>query len=795
MYRLNFDGWPLYDPRGANKTDRLIIRDPDVQIGVNMAGSVKFTIDPGHPNADKVTKLHGTLELTDDAGVLFRGRVLDERQTFYNAVEYTAEGALAWLNDGIVEPYDFPADFQADPAYQAAAASGNVVAFFLGWLLDGYNAHALPERQIKLGTVTVADPNNYITRADTNYPSTFEVISKKLAGSQLGGYLVMRYEADGNYLDYLSTFTGTNAQQITFGENLLDLVRECSAADVCTAVLPVGAEGLTLEGLPDGPQENGLVKAGKVLYNPQAEADYGRIIRKVEYSDITQAQNLLRTAAKDMGAEIRLPESLQVQACDLHYLDGTVPSFRLGLYTVIVSAPHDIVRKSYPLTELRPNILNPGATPITLNGTAAQLTARLRQAQQAEQERTDSAMRAVVKQASDMLQEILEQASGLYCTPEAQADGSTIYYLHDKPTLADSKNVIKLTADAIGFSTDGGHSYPYGFTVTGDMVARVLSAYGVNADWINAGTVNLGKLRVEGDLGGIAEGQGRDQYGPTRGLIIYGPAGLDADGNAIPPYIIMTDKGFRVQIDADRDFYFVAGSNLVVNSGERVNGAFRATGRIRCDSDMYAGQAIWLDQDMVASAPHISVFTSETGGLNLVGYSRTSSAEWLCYAGGRLVIHGGDITSDVAIQTTSDRDAKKDIEPLEYTPAAPAGASDSPQEAPSIDGDPNPTPSLATLYEAFVDALTPVRFHYKEQAAADAPLHIGYIYQDALAALEAVGLGKADLAALGEGLDENGNVHRGIAYSELIPLLHLKIKRQAAEMDALAARITALEAR
>ena len=170
MYRLNFDGWPLYDPRGANKTDRLIIRDPDVQIGVNMAGSVKFTIDPGHPNADKVTKLHGTLELTDDAGVLFRGRVLDERQTFYNAVEYTAEGALAWLNDGIVEPYDFPADFQADPAYQAAAASGNVVAFFLGWLLDGYNAHALPERQIKLGTVTVADPNNYITRADSNYP-------------------------------------------------------------------------------------------------------------------------------------------------------------------------------------------------------------------------------------------------------------------------------------------------------------------------------------------------------------------------------------------------------------------------------------------------------------------------------------------------------------------------------------------------------------------------------------------------------------------------------------------------
>lgn len=489
MYKLNFDGWPLYDPRGANKIDRLIILEPEVEIGVNKAGSIKFAVPPGHPNADKITKMCGTLELTDDAGVLFRGRVLDDRQTFDKSTHYTAEGALAWLNDGIVEPYDFPADFQSDPAYQAAAATGNVVAFFLGWLLDGYNAHAAPDRQIKLGNVTVTDPNNYITRADSNYPSTFEVLSKKLAGSALGGYMVMRYEADGNYLDYLSTFVGTNAQEITFGENLLDLVQESTAADLYTAVLPIGADGLTLAGLPDGPQENGLVKAGKVLYNPQAEAEYGRIIRKVEYTDITLADNLLRTAAKDMGAEIRLPESLQVRACDLHYLDGKTPSFRLGLYTVVVSAPHGIVRKSYPLTDLQPNLLNPAATPITLNGAASQLTARLRQAQQAEQERTESAIRAVVKETSAILDEIIKSASGLYCTPEVQPDGSTIYYLHDKPTLAESTNVIKLTADAIGFSTDGGHNYPYGFTVTGDMVARVLSASGVNAEWIRAGVL------------------------------------------------------------------------------------------------------------------------------------------------------------------------------------------------------------------------------------------------------------------------------------------------------------------
>ena len=920
MYRLNFDGWPLYDPRGANKTDRLIIRDPDVQIGVNMAGSVKFTIDPGHPNADKVAKLHGTLELTDDAGVLFRGRVLDERQTFYNAVEYTAEGALAWLNDGIVEPYDFPADFQADPAYQAAAASGNVVAFFLGWLLDGYNAHALPERQIKLGTVTVSDPNNYITRADSNYPSTFEVISKKLAGSQLGGYLVMRYEADGNYLDYLSTFVHTNAQEITFGENLLDLVRECSAADLCTAVLPVGAEGLTLEGLPDGPQENGLVKAGKVLYNPQAEADYGRIIRKVEYSDITQAQNLLRTAAKDMGAEIRLPESLQVQACDLHYLDGTVPSFRLGLYTVIVSAPHDIVRKSYPLTELRPNILDPGATPITLNGTAAQLTARLRQAQQAEQERTDSAMRTVVKQASDMLQEILEQASGLYCTPEVQPDGSTIYYLHDKPTLAGSKNVIKLTADAIGFSTDGGHSYPYGFTVTGDMVARVLSANGVNAEWIKAGilqsvdgktfyldlekgvlrmkatsleiagqsvgdiaadaasgalsdaksyadgaaqdaaadalaaankqaqayndaltqyevarrltnnftnsgiylqadpsagagvyrlyisadyiragVLDLNLLRLAGTKCGLKQGYGQTAGGrTTEGIVMYGNGVDTYSGVALAPYIIVTDAGIRLQTrgtsGSDYDLS-LSGGNCTLNGNLYVQAAGTLEGNITYGDGTLSKSGLWIGKSLPSSIA-INAYTDATSGVNIAGWSKLSNAAWVGNSGANrgLILHGNDIQADVSVRVTSDRDAKKDIEPLEATSAPPAGASDSPQEAPSIDGNPSTAPGLAAQYEAFLDALTPVRFHYKQQASTD-PRHVGYIYQDALAALEAAGLDRSAMAALAEGMDEQGNVTRGIAYSELVALLHLKIKRQAAEMAAMAARITALEAR
>lgn len=80
-------------------------------------------------------------------------------------------------------------------------------------------------------------------------------------------------------------------------------------------------------------------------------------------------------------------------------------------------------------------------------------------------------------------------ASGMFCTDVKQEDGSTIRYLHDKPTLKESSNVIKVTSEAIGISNDGGKTYPYGITLDGETITRILYAEGINADYINAGTL------------------------------------------------------------------------------------------------------------------------------------------------------------------------------------------------------------------------------------------------------------------------------------------------------------------
>lgn len=120
------------------------------------------------------------------------------------------------------------------------------------------------------------------------------------------------------------------------------------------------------------------------------------------------------------------------------------------------------------------------------------------------------------QEAIKKLGDSLNAGGGLYSTYEKQPDGSTITYLHDKPTLGESKTVIKITSEAIGVSQDGGKTYLYGFVLDGDMITRILYAHGIDADYINTGAITVrdaetkeiifsvdidtGKVIVSGDI-------------------------------------------------------------------------------------------------------------------------------------------------------------------------------------------------------------------------------------------------------------------------------------------------------
>lgn len=367
MYKLFFKGSPVYDPRGQDLG--LIITDPDVHLAVGEAGSVAFNIDDDNPAASLLTKLDGVLELRAGSVGLFKGRITKDTRDFNLTRRIEAEGLLACLNDSVIPPYNFPDDFLEDAAYLAAAESGNVVKFFLEWVLAEHNSQVGTDQQkIVLGDVTVTDPNNYISRSSSDYLTAMETVKKKLV-DLMGGYLLADYRGDTTVLHYYESLPLTNTQVVQYGENLLDLVTETDATQVCTAILPVGKDGLTIEELPDGELAPGFMKKGLIIYSQEAEELYNgtRIVRKVTWDDVTQAINLQTKAFAQLSTDgVMLARTITVKAVDLGGDD--VARFMVGRNVELQSKPHGF-SVSYPLMELEPNLFDPGDTIITLGAT------------------------------------------------------------------------------------------------------------------------------------------------------------------------------------------------------------------------------------------------------------------------------------------------------------------------------------------------------------------------------------------------------------------------------------------
>ena len=331
MYQLKYQNYILYDPRLAD--EKLIVRDPSVKLAVSKTGEMSFTVDADHPYLSNLRRMSGLVELLDGTFPIYRGRITSDIKDFYGAHKIATEGIMAALNDSIIPPFNFPEDFENDTAYKAAAASGNVVDFFFRWILGQHNSQVSAEQQIRPGVCTVTDPNNYITRSAKEYATAMSTISDKLIKSALGGYLLIRYEDDGNYLDYYAALPLTNTQSVEFAENLLDLSSETDGTNIYTAILPEGKDGLTIEALPDGDLTDDLVKSGLTIYSKSGMATYGRITRHIKWDDVTVAANL-QTKAKAALADngLSMPENrIRFRICTMELPNVKVVPLQLLL--------------------------------------------------------------------------------------------------------------------------------------------------------------------------------------------------------------------------------------------------------------------------------------------------------------------------------------------------------------------------------------------------------------------------------------------------------------------------------
>lgn len=106
--------------------------------------------------------------------------------------------------------------------------------------------------------------------------------------------------------------------------------------------------------------------------------------------------------------------------------------------------------------------------------------------------------------AVQQMNQTAANAMGLFFAIERSGDGSIITYESTKPITIDdngkchfepNSTVYKKTGDGFFVSRDGGLSYTAGFDSQGNAVLNVLYAIGINADWINAGSISANRIQ------------------------------------------------------------------------------------------------------------------------------------------------------------------------------------------------------------------------------------------------------------------------------------------------------------
>jgi len=190
------------------------------------------------------------------------------------------------------------------------------------------------------------------------------------------------------------------------------------------------------------------------------------------------------------------------QLIGLRFRNGSVthindPSIEAGDVAIVV----DRKGREYPFLVTRTSFSASGTQTTECNAESASRNSatRFSQATKAyvDARKLLNKEQTIREQAIQDLVDGLASKSGLYSTIETTQSGN-IYYLHDKPLLADSKTVWKMTDNAFGVTTNYNGSHPEqtswnaGLTVDGTLIAQIIDTITISFSRGYGGTLTLG---------------------------------------------------------------------------------------------------------------------------------------------------------------------------------------------------------------------------------------------------------------------------------------------------------------
>lgn len=322
--------------------------------GLNVGGTAEIIMPLGHPAYNRFTSQKTIVTIYRNGKLRFRGRALYFTENFYGQRTVTCEGELCLLRDTINRPYN----------YQATPRSCFVT------LINQHNAQTDPEKQFKVGSVTVTDANDWIKLYSENAEPTLNTLKKLL--DRCGGYIKFTTAPDGSRTIHWLAKLGTRSNQpIEFGENLLDFSSTgANTKSLATGLVPYGAKDETTKKRLTIESANG----GKdYILAADAQAVRGTILATVTWDDVTDAVTLLKKAKAHLDTLKVFITSLTLTALDLSLLDRNLDSFTVGDIIPVISAPHG-VDSEFQLTQLTEDLINPAKSTITLGKDVESLT-------------------------------------------------------------------------------------------------------------------------------------------------------------------------------------------------------------------------------------------------------------------------------------------------------------------------------------------------------------------------------------------------------------------------------------
>lgn len=324
IYRIVLDGEDMYDSFNNNKA----VLSPNLEMEINTAGSLEFTIGCDHACYDAIRLLKSTIEVYEDDELIWFGRPAEQNNNFRKQKQFYCEGAFAYFNDSIQRPQ---------------IMNGISLHLFFKYLIVMHNKQVAEDRQFEIGNITVDDKSIY---RKLTYEKTFDAIKTKCLDAE-GGYIFCRRVNGINYIDWLKEMPYSSNQPIEFGLNLLDLQTSFDGTSFATCVIPLGAtdsesgEPLTIQ----------MVTKGSIVLESDAVDIFGRITTVANFSDIKDPYELYKEGQTFLENTQFNSLMLECTAADLHAQNENYNNFKLGQIVHCYSNPH-LIDRNLPISKM-----------------------------------------------------------------------------------------------------------------------------------------------------------------------------------------------------------------------------------------------------------------------------------------------------------------------------------------------------------------------------------------------------------------------------------------------------------